>query len=265
MSATTHKERPILFSGPMVRALLAGRKTQTRRVVKLRPREVNPTLDVQGVPIVAHSWAMAPDGTWHIFCDRNNHGDQARYDSLIRRRYGDGPSGGFPCPYGRVGDRRYVKESAWIAPAGFADIPSDNTHVDHEGRGRMVAYAADDRWGETARCCDDFKIKLTPSIHLPRWASRITLEITGVRVERLQEITEADAIAEGLDSHPCFARPGKMLYRDYALRAYDPFEWYASPVRSYQSLWESINGPGSWERNDWVWVIEFRVVEGGAA
>jgi len=99
----------------------------------------------------------------------------------------------------------------------------------------------------------------TPSIHMPRWASRITLEITSVRVERLQDISEADAIAEGIER---LDYQGQTSWRDYSLND----EWAAispmldSPIASYKTLWESLNGKGSWDLNPWVWVIEFKKV-----
>ena len=174
-------DRPILFSAPMVRAILAGTKTQTRRVCK--PAEA------QGMTYVVNCM----DGTW-----RNEEGDM--------------PS--FRCPHGVPGDRLWVRESHWW----FKDEPA--------------------------------------SIHMPRWASRITLEVTGVRVERLQDISEADAIAEGIEQMPCEV-PDTKLWRNYTPdNGWTPR--VAMPQNSYRSLWESINGQGSWDANPWVWVVEFR-------
>ena len=137
------------------------------------------------------------------------------------------------CPYGQPGDRLWVREA-------FEDCES--------ALHSCVIYRADGGAPGT---------KWTPSIHMPRWASRITLEVTGVRVERLQDISEADAIREGIE-----------------LRGFGGFAWYTgrdaaksfttNPVTSYSSLWESINGLGSWDANPWVWVVEFKRVEGGA-
>ena len=188
------KESPILFSAPMVRALLAGTKTQTRRIVKARDLE---WMDV-------HQGLREPDNAER-------------------------------CPYGQPGDRLWVRE-AWRAeltwnttkPSGIPDEAA-------------LWYEADDQPRNNGRGTK-FKGKLRSSIHIPRAASRITLEITGVRVERLQDISEADAIAEG-------------VYTDPACPAYD----------AYAQLWDEINGLGSWEANPWVWVIEFKRVKGDAA
>lgn len=183
------KERPILFSAPMVRALLDGRKTQTRRIVK---------------------FPHPPEG-WHV----NN------------------------CPYGQPGDRLWVRESGW-------ERPYRTTKMMREGADTWprFAYAADD-WSDNDRA--DFKafgFKPRPSIHMPRWASRILLEITGIRVERLQDISEEDARAEGCEVPA-------IIYPDEPHSAY-------SYVEQYRLLWESINGPGSWDANPWVWCISFR-------
>jgi len=201
------KYRPILFSGPMVRALLDGRKTQTRRVVKTKSH---------------HQIEERDDGSlWPWMYDGERDADAW-----------------MSCPYGQPGDRLWVRET-WAQPdrrsAGFGPY----------------IYAAD--WQERP------KHHWNPSIHMPRLASRITLEVTGVRVERLQDITPCDAVAEGLQRLPASGR--------YVVTNGDQYMGFAStsPVEIYRDLWESINGPGSWNENPWVWVIEFKRVEGGAA
>ncbi|WP_431274261.1 hypothetical protein ACQ858_19720 [Variovorax ureilyticus] len=190
------KERPILFSAPMVRAILAGTKTQTRRICK--PAEA------QGLSYVVD----CQDGTWG-----NEEGDMPV----------------FSCPYGRAGDRLWVRETfaridgqtrPWIE----TDYRATYTHGDRLG----------DRLGINKRW--------TPSIHMPRHASRINLEVTGVRVERLQDISEADAKAEGVQMPDGTPTP--------------PEFW--SYRQEFGRLWEEINGASSWEANPWVWVIEVR-------
>jgi hypothetical protein len=195
------KARPILFSAEMVCALLAGTKTQTRRIVKPQP----------------------PCGCEYVI---NGAYNAALCHSIERPEVWVPPTARsvdhrLPCPYGQPGDRLWVKET-WC-------------ELD-DGVDRPIAYRADN-WTE----CPSADGKWRPSIFMSRAASRITLEITAVRVERLQEISEADAKAEGciVDPwhYPCSLTPGKS---------------------TYCTLWESINGPGSWEANPWVWVIEFR-------
>ncbi|MDO9053819.1 MAG: hypothetical protein Q8K43_10455 [Sulfurimicrobium sp.] len=127
-------------------------------------------------------------------------------------------------PFGKTGDQLWVRET-WAR------------HPDYSNN---AVYRAD------PECKYDVD-KWTPSIHMPRWASRIQLEITGVRVERLQDISEADALSEGVNVHPDHhGKPRDSIY---------------SPVNAYRDLWESINGPGSWDVDPWVWVIEFRRVK----
>lgn len=197
------KERPILFSAPMVRALLYGSKTQTRRVVK--PQHLK------------------------FF-------DQSATDML-------GAWSKRPMPYGKPGDRLWVRET-WAHDAESLEQCRASLE-DAMGGGRYGPY-----YRATESAPDTLYWK--PSIHMPRWASRITLEITGVRVERLQNISKADAIAEGLTSNSgLYASPGQM--------------WQIDPRKAYSNLWESINGPGSWDANPWVWVIEFKVLKGGGA
>jgi hypothetical protein len=177
-------DRPIIFSGAMVRALVDGRKTQTRRL------------------------ASSP---------------------LAR------------CT---IGDRLYVRESAWIAPAGWTDSPV-NPMGPHR---REVAYLADDRSGYTRAAAADYKLKLRPSIHMPRWASRLTLIVEGVRFEPLQAISWNDAVCEG-----CAGRRGP--------NPEFPDEWDPSPPEEYRDLWQSLHDkPGQrWEDNPDVLVLTFRV------
>ncbi len=121
------------------------------------------------------------------------------------------------------------------------------------GAGYAVRYPATDKIVEWVDGDDEVTSRCKPSIHMPRWASRLTLEITAVRVERLQDISEADAIAEGVE------RVGdrfKQYMPMFDGSAYNP----ALAKSSYSQLWESINGPGSWAANPWVWVVSFRRV-----
>lgn len=200
------KERPILFSAPMVRALLAGTKTQTRRILKLKwGFDVEERDDGTLWP-----WAQHPD------CD----------DDVW-----------MPCPQGEIGDQLWVRETwAYGTHAMAAERDEDGPFV----------YAAD---GTThGRLCD----RWTPSIHMPRWASRISLEITALRAERLQDISDADARAEGIEGMAGDPECGHRNYLDQSGK-----DWTLSPRESFQSLWESINGPASWAKNPWVWVVEF--------
>ncbi len=218
------KKRPILFSAPMVRAILAGTKTQTRRVVKHSPAPWNPE---------------------HTALDMTR------------------------CPYGQPGDRIWVRESwrigAWNEHAGTVAL---DYLADGHCRAEWLALAGDDDgeifsrlWQQSTD--DAIKVygqqdrytwtpgespcRWRPSIHMPRWASRILLEITGVRVERLQDISEADAKAEGVTLPPSTCNMYDGIWRD-----------------GYRDLWESINGHGSWDANPWVWVIEFKRIEPAA-
>ena len=225
------KERPILFSAPMVRAILDGTKTQTRRVVKPQPPAVFCEGDVAAITNGTH-WTISklPDRkVWH-----------------------PDPHPGILCPYGQPGDRLWVRET-------FADL--HGTGIEHRpdpaGPLKRYAFAADHppgSHGDEAR--KEFGVKWKPSIHMPRAASRITLEITGVRVERLQDISEADAIAEGIKrvGGPTSCTP----WKNCGLNPGDPHVMNcASPINSYATLWESINGPDGWAANPWVWVIEW--------
>lgn len=192
------KERPILFSAPMVRAILEGRKTQTRRVAKGTRAEGVSRCHWSGT-----GWA-------HLAA------------------HGGCTCQPVACPYGKPGDRLWVRE-AWAVQHEYdAFAPSEI------GASARWHYAATEDLGG---------LRKRPSIFLPRRGSRITLEITDVRVERLQEISDADALAEGCDSGHNFGD--------------------GSACTAFGMLWESINGPKSWDANPWVWVVEFRRVEVG--
>ncbi|GAA5231797.1 hypothetical protein FOZ76_14645 [Verticiella sediminum] len=198
---TTARERGILFSASMVRALLAGTKTQTRRA--LRHQVCDPGI-----------FRMAGPGHCEIV---NEHGVSIP---------------GFACPYGQPGDRLWVREAHAL---DGERVFYRAGHVEALGSGPRV----DVRW--------------RPSIHMPRWASRITLEVTGVRVERLQSIGEADALAEGIQRPEAIRDVDVWEGAERAL-----FNGLNQPVAQYRRLWDSINGAGAWDANPWVWVVEFR-------
>lgn len=197
------KERPILFSTPMVRAILEGRKTQTRRICKPTP-----------------AGTMMP----HKLLD-----DRFFKKEHIGKWLWETASGEYLgyCPYGQPGDRLWVRETFLI---------------EHSCHKNFYEYRAD--YSDTIA----LDVIWRPSIFMPREACRLMLEVTDVRVERLQDISEEDAIAEGI------AMPN---YAEEAIRDIH----FPEPTEIYMMLWESINGKGSWDKNPWVWVIEFKKIE----
>ncbi|WP_238085276.1 hypothetical protein [Pseudescherichia vulneris] len=234
-------ERGMIFNAEMVRAILDGSKTQTRRIVK--PQRVGDGWSVKEAqsPLAArhtHDWWL-PTGT---------------------RPYSALPG----CPYGVVGDRIWVRET-W-ADVNHDGCPAVAYRADGEVRDLQEDDGEEDDPNLEKYCFANFYPDLisgtegrwTPSIHMPRWASRITLEITAVRVERLSEISEADAAAEGVP-------PAGDLLPDHPGAYLTPKGDFATAKVAFQRFWESIYGDDSWQANPWVWVIEFRRVEGGAA
>ena len=221
------KERPILFSGPMVRAILDGRKTVTRRPVK---GNQIPQLDY---PESAEPWVAV--GQHHPRYGFTVHGKNEEACAAKLGEFGS-------CPYGQPGDRLWVRETFFINDFREANVPVDQrANVD-------LVYRADplpDWEGEESL------ITWRPSIHMPRWVSRILLEITDVRVERLQSISESQAEAEGVeqDSDGWF---------DYQMPS---TQCCSSAGESFQTLWSSINGVESWRANPWVWVVEFKRIQ----
>lgn len=217
--------RPILFSAPMVRALLSGTKTQTRRLVKEPVFMQN---------CVAHVAAGV-------------HGARP-----------------WKCPYGIPGDLLWVRESYYLTDDGYNDIAifsaDDGEAERHLNKVRSIA-------ARYKRSADWMKrhTKHRPGIHMPRWASRLTLEITGVRVERLQDISESDAQAEGISEvHQSWlensqrtndwCRRSRLIQKQRGI-----IRDCADDVGAYSLLWDHINGAGSWDQNPWIVALTFKV------
>ncbi|KDR25451.1 hypothetical protein [Caballeronia zhejiangensis] len=231
------KERPILFSGPMVRALLEGRKTQTRRVVKL-PHS-NPLGQWEPTTIGGLTGGRTKDGQ-----------TIPEQGAIWHTRTGDC----LMCPYGAPGDRLWVRET--FSTDFRNHYPFDD-----------VWYAADDDRRNEIEVRDGVKgiyspehrehvpFRWRPSIHMPRAASRITLEITSVRAERLHDISEADAANEGLHMLPASGR--------YVVQKGE--QYFGGADRDarvvFADLWDRINGAGAWDVNPWVWAVTFTVIK----
>ncbi|OZI23593.1 hypothetical protein CAL26_09130 [Bordetella genomosp. 9] len=217
------RDRPILFSAPMIRAILADTKTQTRRVVKsMMDRDI-------GCP-------LAP-------CELAGEINRGEYRNS---------------PYGYPGDRLWVREAFRFAASLDRLSPSDvGEKALDAGYSTPWAPTQFEADGARAGAWIGFDTpptitapgKLRPGIHMPRWASRITLDITGVRVERLQQITPADAHAEGIPVRGCLScgepEPCGCSFP------------HSASIDDFRNLWRDINGAGSWEDNPWVWVVEF--------
>lgn len=231
-------EHPILFSGPMVRAILAGRKTQTRRVVKPQPSGATPG----------------------VYADLYNHGPEWAF-WLPDYRMTEPRT--WRCPYGTPGDSRLWVRETWCEAVDpltsqFYDPPRALYAADgHE------VFLDDGDGGHTWNKDGTMRSPWKPSIHMPRWASRLTLEVTGVRVERLQAIGVDDVLAEGLDFEgehaEAFSASERLVH---AFGAPRPAEVYAFALG-----WDTINGkrPGCrWDDDPWVWVLTFRVLPEGA-
>ncbi|MCH2238771.1 MULTISPECIES: hypothetical protein [Sphingomonadales] len=240
-------DRPILFSAPMVRALLAGTKTQTRRVLKPQPaRKIIPC------HFSDTGWANATADELGCTCEP------------------------FPSPRFAVGDRLWVKESWWIAtrysygttpggdelpPPQLAYRRGDPVHYAADGNPPNCAnrhYGPDGLRGRMFAAPDPYAVwHRKVSIHMPRWASRLTLTVTDVRVERLQDISRDDAIAEGLTHKAGVIEPDWWMLPEPLHQG----RWL-SPVAAYRFLWNEINGPGAWDANPWVVAVSFEVRKG---
>lgn len=213
-------DKPILFTGPMVRAILEGRKTQTRRLISIRGHQV----------ITEFGPSNTAGYDWH-FHDAKMLWHDLRHTELMPR-----------LPYA-IGDRLWVRE----------------TCATWNGFHRDTVYRADESNQEWELVKNDAKIgawKIRSSIHMPRWASRLTLIVDDVRVERLQDISEADAVAEGI-----VHRRRQNIYEGADdKRGKKPTRLFTSPTPAFADLWDSINGPGAWASNPWVVALRFRAV-----
>lgn len=214
------KEKGLIFNSEMVRAILDGRKTQTRRIMAPQP---------EPCPRGGHWW---PSNVFKTMLHVE--------DEMQNGKGGWGGLVGDACPFGDVGDRIWVREAFASGLSTKSTLAYRATHKRED---------LEDGFYDT--------IKWTPSIHMPRWASRILLEITGVRVERLNAISEEDARAEGIIDGGCLncGEPEPCGCANPEPDATDAFAY----------LWQSIYGQESWNANGWVWVISFKRVEGGAA
>ncbi|EPA0330107.1 hypothetical protein ACQZD3_004677 [Enterobacter hormaechei] len=205
------KERGMIFNGEMVRAILDGRKTQTRRIMKVQPSDgFHPTHNGYDLDLNAHWYTPG-------VVDKNGYLQPAKKDVFGVADENEG----YTCPFGAVGDRIWVRET-WA-----------RYNIDQDSHDMAYRATPPADWPEEGRW--------RPSIHMPRWASRLMLEITGVRVERLQAITLGDICKE----------IGCGLY-DFRPATYGFQVW--------EELWKSIYGEENWQANPWVWVIEFKVV-----
>ncbi len=208
MSAEKPRERPILFNDQMVRAILEGRKTVTRRVVKPQPDFLGSMVD--------------PNTPFKTL------------DAGLHAR--------ITCPYGEPGDRLWVRETWGLQVRSYGG-----------GAGEFIVYRATNPDAIYCRSSEgrEYPVKWKPSIHMHRHSSRILLEITAVRVECLQDISEEQALAEGVHGEPC----------DHARQACSDIGcWGDTAKGAFGFLWEQLNGAGAWQANPWVWVVEFKRV-----
>jgi hypothetical protein len=283
------KERPILFSGPMVRALLNGTKTQTRR-----PFYVDWRVGFrEGEYADTAPWATVwSNGTWHTWDEDGVGGENGREKTPELAKAAAMSAafrqGFLRCPLGEVGDRLWVKET-WQAIHVFVDpetgygddmeyakkIPKDprqrGVHqdeivLDTDRDYWQVVYAATDEDGHL--CLEDRGFPWRPSIHMPRWASRLVLEITQVGFERLQDISPPAAGSEGIvmtnlpPTRMCWYTAQPELSAKARINGLDK-TLGASPCEAFEKLWSQTyqEGPGCWEENPWVWVVCFKIVE----
>jgi len=225
-------ERPILFSGAMVRAILDGRKTQTRRVVKLPHNN--------------------PLGVWEpTTMGGENGGRTAAGETVpLQGAIWHTRTGDCLCsPHGQPGDRLWVRETWQHSNHPFGPY-DDDCAVFHR-----ADYLDDPLGPDLEHSPDGIRRQWRPSIHMPRSACRLELEVTGVRVERLNDCSEADAKAEGITPHEVrqFWLIGASSDQRAAMHK-------QAAVEPFRELWNSINGAGAWKANPWVWVVEFRRV-----
>lgn len=221
MKETTIKERPILFSTPMVKAILDGNKTVTRRIIKVQP-------------------------------DADSYFEMKLQDGVLEIDYNQGDKNPkIECPYGKPGDILWVMERHYQCGRWLADVGDGEGEIWSRYMSMPILFHADDPTFPTLP--DDYIWRPMPSIHMPKDACRIRLEIQSISVERLQDITEEGAFQEGIDTQG----------NDYC--AAEHYQLGGVPIQggspakfAFIALWERINGAGSWEDNPWVWRVEFK-------
>lgn len=217
------KERPILFSTPMVQAILEGRKTMTRRIVKTTQNGWNCQKNKEFV--------QSENIAESFFDNRTASPSLKKELTGFHAFFKDNESDhklGIKCPYGQPGDVLWVRETFTRALTPKFLYKADGTQL--------------------------FSAKWKPSIHMPKAAARIWLQVEEIRVERLQDITEADALAEGVKY---ISMPQGFFFMNYLIREY---VYPATPKVSFKTLWEKINGDESWDSNPWVWVVKFKIL-----
>ena len=222
------KQRPILFSTAMVQAILAGRKTQTRRVVKPQPESVNAEAGIPVGEYLDKLRSLKDKGLEHVRAGTNGMA--------------------FPkCPYGQPGDVLWVRET-WM-------------RLPREGFYAYKASHPSFKEGELKNnLLHEYGFRWKPSIHMPKEACRLFLRVKNVRVERLQDISDADACEEGIEPvyfEKNFDKKAIKAFKHYTDSSFDG----ADAIGSFRSLWQSINGEQSWRDNPWVWVREFERME----
>src|SRR3972149_2575511 len=226
------KERPIIFSPEIVRAMLAGNVTQTRRVVKFMhetPKLIGQAAEHRNLNAVY----PAREKGW-VFWQTTRAGDGLA--EFTKKAYATG----LLCPYGEPGDRLWVKE-AWYTSKKYDPLPPAKFPVEAKTIFRYLGSRAKPEWAGRTRSAR----------FMPRWASRITLEIVNVRVERLQDVSDDDAKAEGFEYY------GETLFKDYGEILAEH-----TAIYKYASYWDLLNARQGflWKSNPWVWMIEFRVL-----
>jgi hypothetical protein len=225
------KEKPIIFSTPMVRAILAGRKTQTRRIMNFCKK-------------------IEPENYSDVEFTRFQHYADSSYRAIFNT---DEHPFSIICPYGKVGNILWVRET-WNTLTEYVEKPDYSVMSI-----RDFVYKAD----------DDRIDKWKPSIFMPKAACRIKLQVTNIRVERVQDISKEDAIAEGIESTGTGETGSPVCYRNYLSKGAKFFHSFVkgkddyhrwTAIDSYKTLWESINGEGSWDKNPWVWCLSFKKI-----
>ncbi len=225
---TRKKQIPMLYTSPMVQALKSRTKTETRRLRNLNKVNKNPGKWTLSCPHPRYVQNLAGRGTgfWAAFYYHTKAG-------RVILEYAK-------CPYGQIGDVIWARET-------FTYVANSENFL----------YRADFEPNPPKKP-EQFNVvwTWTPSIHMPKLAARIWLEITGISCERLQDISHKSALAEGIEIRDL---EGTTTYRDYSVkRERFAYGTHFKPRDSYKTLWEKINGPGSWKKNPWVWVIKFK-------